>query len=261
MEKIFIRLNKPKRVAQNVPPVILSLTAYKKIVLWTRWAAKKNGWEVSGVGTCLKRHGGYYVNDVWLIEPEKVGAAHVDMDPAHLNKVVQEVSLLRSPKLKGYDKDIKQYMQTGTIGDPEAFMKIADTLANPQGGTLRSLRFHWHSHANFGVGWSGTDERTARRDFCPDADWTISVVTNAQGHFLARQDFPRSQCEPKHELPVFLLHSIPGNISSKYLREYNNKHRNHVKVTPAESLFDEMADLIGDTRLPFNPGTPTARDA
>ncbi len=47
------------------------------------------------------------------------------------------------------------------------------------------IRLWWHSHVNFDVFWSGTDEATIN-DF--HADWMLSIVTNKKNENKARLD-------------------------------------------------------------------------
>lgn len=149
----------------SAPALTLSPTAFKKIHYWTHRAGKHQR-ECSGLGTITERDGDYYVDNVWLIKPERIGQAHVDMDP-------------------------------------QAVMELMMDLYS-SGKKMSKLRFHWHSHATFGVGWSATDEDTCRNLFCTDAPWTVSLVVNVYGHHLARMDFPKTKDEPIHKLPVRL---------------------------------------------------------
>lgn len=217
MDRLFIKLNNVPRNEQ-LPTIVLSLTAYRKVSLWTKLAADINNWEVSGLGTILAKHGGLFVSDVWLIKPSRVGGAHVEQDPAAINALMRK-------------------LYTG-------------------GRDIKNLRFLWHSHANFGVGWSGTDDQTAREDFCPDAPWTVNLVTNAQGQFLARQDFPKTRDDPKNNLPVRLLIPITAGLSRKYREQYNHDHEQHMakyeanrkaaNVENVNDLYNTLDDLEDD---------------
>jgi hypothetical protein len=200
--------------------LVLSLTAFKKIRLWTCLGADRYNVEVSGLGLIKPKHQGLFVSDVWLIRPEKIGAAHVDMLGSSVQELMMEV-LTRSSKYKHLRTCVEEYYTTGVVSDFRAFDEFTDLLARSKG--LKTLRFHWHSHAKFGVSWSGVDEATARHDFCPDANWTVSLVTNQKGHFLARQDFPKTRHEPRHNLSVWLFLGLPRHISRKYRQIFDTR--------------------------------------
>jgi hypothetical protein len=151
---------------KEAPALYLSQRAFKKIHYWVQRAGHYNR-ECSGLGTISEKSDGYYVDNAWLIKPERIGQAHVDMDPMAVMELQMDL----------YEKKIPG----------------------------SKLRFHWHSHAHFGVGWSGVDEETCRNLFCTDAPWTISMVVNVYGHHLARMDFPATKHEPIHNLPVRMV--------------------------------------------------------
>lgn len=226
MKKTLLRLNNDINEGHDVPKLILSLTAYRKMTIWTHLAADLRKWEVSGLGTCLKKHGGYFVSDVWLIEPQKVAGASVDQDPAAINALIQNL-----------------VMGTGEIRESKDSNKISFV----GGRDIVNIRFLWHSHVDFGVGWSGTDDKTARFDFCPDAKWTINLVLNTKGHFLARMDFPEENHALKEEairqgsnkivdttinkLPIYLLIGNTNKQAKAIEDRYLQAHEKFLKRT------------------------------
>jgi len=219
MDKLFLRLNhRETNKDPNCPVLVLSVQAYRKLMFWTKYASEVNKWEVSGLGTVQPRHGGYFVSNVWLIKPEAVGAAHADMDGHGVASLMQ-----------------KLFYGTGEMRET-----TGDNVSYVGGRDLKNLRFLWHSHNNFGVGWSGTDNRTAKLEFCQDAKWTINLNLNAMGHMIARMDFPvknhkllvKAKAENKgsmkdttiYELPIRLLVPIAKSQVESYRAEYVETH-------------------------------------
>lgn len=170
---------------EHYPRLELTTKAYQKIHYWTHCAEPK---ECSGLGVVRKLDSrAYIVDDVYLIKPEMQRGLMVDMDPVAIQQLICEI----------YEKTPNR---------------------------LQNLRFLWHTHGNCGVGWSGTDDKTCREVLCPDADWTINLVVNTQGHHLARMDFPKTKEEPIHGIPVYLRTPIYENKRAQLQEEYDLKH-------------------------------------
>jgi hypothetical protein len=215
MEMNLLRLNSAK-IDDKKPQILLSQMAFKKIMYWTKYAAFKHNVETSGLGTILVRHGHLFVSDVWLIKPKHVRGAYVEQDPVAIQELMN-----------------KLFMGTG-----EPIIGKSDKVSFKGGRDPKNLRFLWHSHANFGVGWSGTDSETAMFDFCPDAKWTVNMVVNAKGHFLSRMDFPkqnhlaREKLPPGaripdsaiHDLPVHLVVPVDGGMAKRLTKVYKDAH-------------------------------------
>ena len=53
---------------------------------------------------------------------------------------------------------------------------------------MADLKGWWHTHYNFGVFWSGTDDDTAQSNAQLAEDWSLSIVINQKGDWLARVD-------------------------------------------------------------------------
>lgn len=196
MKKLFTRLT--WREAVGVPMLVLSMAAFKRIQYWTKQAALLNR-EVSGLGLVSELKDYYYVSEAWVIKPERIGGAHVHMDPM----AIQE--------------------------------RMFDLFQ--RGKRLSQLRFLWHSHANFGVGWSRDDDETARDIFGADSPWTINLVTNSKGSFLARMDFPSSKEEPIHDLPVRLEIPVYAPMERKLELQYAEAHIDLVNVVTSPSVI------------------------
>jgi len=240
---LFVRLNPPADVPKDTPNVVLSHIAFKKMRLWTQLGAEIGKVEVSGMGIVFPKFQSLYVSDIFLIKPEKIGAAQVDMDGKSVQELMMEV-MTRGPKFKGFKEQLRIYQETGTFTDPDAFVLFADLL--DRSNKLRNLRFHWHSHNNFGVGWSGVDNKTATEEFCPDAKWTVSIVTNARGDFLARQDFPKSRGATRHNLPVWLYLGIPSHMSKRYRKDYDDKVGAFMRGPAQQEFLQEVVDNDDD---------------
>lgn len=244
VDKLFLRLNPYSEQRKNTDPaLILSLTAWKKMRIWTQMGSDLNGVEISGLGFVTPRHGGLFVSDIFLIRPEKIGPATVDMDGAAVQELMWEVST-RGPRFARFHPHLKELVETGMISDPIVFADFADVIC--KGTNLRNLRFAWHSHNNFAVGWSGRDDQTARYDFCPDAKWTVSLVTNVAGHMLARQDFPKLKREPVHDLAVWLYLGVPSQLSEKYRNEYSRKVGDFIRTVKYSPTFASLLGKGGD---------------
>jgi len=244
MDKLFLRLNhRETNKDPNCPVLVLSVQAYRKLMFWTKYASEVNKWEVSGLGTVQPRHGGYFVSNVWLIKPEAVGAAHADMDGHGVASLMQ-----------------KLFYGTGEMRET-----TGDNVSYVGGRDLKNLRFLWHSHNNFGVGWSGTDNRTAKLEFCQDATWTINLNLNAMGHMIARMDFPvknhklltKAKAENKgsmkdttiYELPIRLLVPIAKSQVESYRAEYVETHE--LKMRSKLSSFQRLSseEINGDADI------------
>jgi len=103
--------------------------------------------EVSGLGTIIRdEKGRYIVDDVFLLDQESSGA----------------------------DTDLK----------PEAISELMVEMMKKNEDPSR-LKFWWHSHANMGVFWSGTDDTCAET---LSREFAFSLVVNKSGEKLCRLD-------------------------------------------------------------------------
>ncbi len=76
MHNIMLRITPPEKEnpSEETPFLIFSERAFKRINYWTHLAGQLNR-EVSGVGTIMPRHGGYYVEQAFLLQPTLYGSA------------------------------------------------------------------------------------------------------------------------------------------------------------------------------------------
>ena len=186
MENLLVPLLHPNPNDTTKPPLIITDKAFTKMTYWTKVAKDKNR-EVSGIGLITKKYGGFFVDTVWLIGASKVSRGHVEQDVSQV-----------------YEKMTELYMS--------------------KKASIQNLRFLWHSHVDFEVFWSGTDEENCRKTFCPDAPWTVNLVMNTRGHFLARVDYPSKKGEPDNRIPIYLRVPLRAPKARKLLSEYQEKN-------------------------------------
>lgn len=250
MQRLFVPLNEPAQNWQNSTKnvVILSVQAFKKIRHWTIQASRDYNWETSGLGTVTMRHGGLYVHDVWLLKPERVGAANVDQDPAAIGALMSDL-----------------YQGTG---EPRISEKTGQFLGFKGGKDLKNLRLLWHTHNDFGVGWSGPDDRTAKYDFAPDAEWTINLVTNRRGDVLCRQDFPAANYQLRkqgkeassttvHNLPVVMLVPVSKGMTEDLTEDFNGKHHKFINQKTQDRFQSDFTSLFGGIPVEELPASPS----
>jgi len=104
--------------------------------------------EISGLGTVEVEDGFPVITDIHLFEQE-VSAASTDLSADDISKFLAESVRLNLDVAK--------------------------------------LRLWWHSHANMGVFWSGTDTGTINTCF-GGCDWMVSIVGNRKNEFKTRVD-------------------------------------------------------------------------
>ena len=178
------------KVRDSGHTVILHQKAFKKIRFWVLTAAER-GHEVAGVATIIQKGREYHVTDAYLVEPTHVSGGYVEMNPQALANFLLKCSM------------------EGKV-------------------SVKNLRCMWHSHVRMNVFWSGTDEDNARNLFCPDSPWTVNLVTNVQGDWLARMDFPKVRCNPILDIPLQLQTDLNEEEALALRREYEVKHPNSV---------------------------------
>ncbi len=82
-----------------------------------------------------------------------------------------------------------QYDSTGyTELDDRALAKLQIGLYKKKVPS-NHFRFWWHTHYNFNVFWSGTDDDNATTLAKANGDWELSLVINQAGEFRCRADF------------------------------------------------------------------------
>jgi hypothetical protein len=101
-------------------------------------------------------------------------------------------------------------------------LAVASFIASaPERGIAReNIRLWWHSHATYGVGWSGDDE-VAIQSFGA-GPWCVSIVGNHDGEYKARLDF-----FPGGPVPLRLTH--PARLVTRYSTEDARRVRAEIK--------------------------------
>lgn len=69
----------------------------------------------------------------------------------------------------------------------------------------KMVRIWWHTHYNFDVFWSGTDDDCSQLLAQTNGEWSVSLVINQAGDWLARADFVKPVRLTIDEIPVFLI--------------------------------------------------------
>lgn len=138
-----------KLTFDNPPKIVISKKAWDKMYVWTHLAKG----EVSGLGV---------VNEVM----DKIGRLD--------HYLIMDVYL-----------PIQECTGTTTDIEPEMVLQCTQ-MAIGDGYKFEDLRFWFHSHAEMGVFWSGTDEATAKR-LSAEANF-ISVVMNKKSEVKGRID-------------------------------------------------------------------------
>lgn len=196
--------------------VVFEYDALQKIKEWTKCTVK----EISGM--LLVDHVGntFTVLDVFLLKQTNT-AGYTDIDDEALGKLV-------------YDLAIKDKEDNGT--------------------RCAQLRGWWHSHANMGTFWSGTDNE------CIDSkiddrgpEWWLSIETNRNGVLRARLDIkqPRMMID---ELQWSVKEHIPTELKEFCKKEYDEKVTQQTYNWPnCHGGYDHDYDIYDyrsrDTRL------------
>lgn len=141
--------------------VILSRKAHLKMTYYI----EEIDYEISGLGSVVKKGNDLYVEDIFLFE-QKVSAAQTTLDTGDVDKFFDE-------------------MMKRECVDEEAREKLFDDVGN--------IKLWWHSHNDMAVFWSKTDTDTQESlDLDHDVDnWWLSIVGNNAGDRKAKLDIYR----------------------------------------------------------------------
>jgi len=137
--------------------------------------------EISGMGEVKKEGILLYVTDVWLLKQECTGAS-----------TTIKAEALADLRAEMYQK------------------KLA----------LDGFRLWWHSHADMGVFWSGTDTSTMKA-LMVDIDWMLSIVVNKKRELRARVDFrePLEMHVDNLKVMVDTMHIVDEDELKKEVKE------------------------------------------
>lgn len=157
--------------------------------------------EISGIGKSEIINGDIYLRDV-IIFKQKCTGASTDLDEQDMARV--------------------QYQMT----------KAGDDLKN--------WNVWWHSHANMGVFWSGTDTTTIN-EHANNGSFLVSLVTNHKGEFKTRVDTFPKDVSP-FDIVTFV--NVQDDIPTTILPVENNPERyNEID----EILNKAYADVTEET--------------
>lgn len=125
--------------------------------------------EFSALGMVEETDGGFVVTKIFLPK-QTCGAADTELDQAAVAQLLTEL--------------------------------------DASGEDISGLRLWAHSHADFKVFWSGTDEGTVRQ--LANGEWTLALVVNKAGERRCRLDLWTPVHVTLDELPVSVFHEDLG---------------------------------------------------
>jgi len=137
---------------------------------------------------------------------------------------------------------------TTTVLDQDKIMEfITDLINDGKDEIVNRLRLWWHSHADFGVFWSGTDRNTIN-SMNADPVW-ISIVGNKRGNKLVSVDYynPRISIDDVN-LGVIKteknLDNIYENCKKEIEEKVNESPFGFYKNIKREKELDEMNKIL-----------------
>lgn len=154
------------------------------------------------------------------------------------NAANSEVSGLFCVRLSGsifYVYDVFLPEQNGSSGftriDGHASGRLYGYLQRKYGMQgMADLKGWWHTHYTFGMFWSGTDDDTAQSNAILAEDWSLSIVINQAGHWLARVDVVSPIPVMVDELPITF---VPDKVKHSK-RDYHRDIKRWVSPFPVE---------------------------
>lgn len=133
----------------------------------------------------------------------------------------------------------KQYCSSGyTELDDRANARLQQRLYR-MGKDLTHYRFWWHTHYNFNVFWSGTDDNNAEELARANGEWELSLVINQKGEWRCRVDFmkqihPMLNYEAHYLVDQMEVLLIPNSTYRRRKRNFRSDIRRWVR--PMEEL-------------------------
>lgn len=98
---------------------------------------------------------------------------------------------------------------------------------------MGDLKGWWHTHYNFNVFWSGTDDDTAQKNAELAEDWGLSIVINQKGDWLARVDVIQPIRVMVDKLPITFVPNTKAHAKRDYARDVAK----WVKPFPERKVF------------------------
>lgn len=174
---------------------------------------------------------------------------------------VSGMGLCKIVKGKFVVYDVFFPLQYGSGGytelDDRALAKLQISLYNKK-IPADNFRFWWHTHYNFNVFWSGTDDNNATTLARANGQWELSLVINQAGEYRCRADFFKKV----HPLVSEPVHVLVDNMEV-YTIKNSKRHRAkpHYKadvkrwVRPMSELPEKQKPKI-EICAPINNWTP-----
>ena len=114
------------------------------------------------------------------------------------------------------------YTELDDLATPRLITRLHKTKRATQ-----DLRFWWHTHYNFGVFWSTTDDNNAREMVETNGDWLLSIVVNQAGDYRCRVDTVKPVRATLDKLTVYISQDGPKQESRK--RNFKADIRKYVR--------------------------------
>lgn len=126
-------------------------------------------------------------------------------------------------------EDAKIFKQTcsagGTTLNGESLSRFIVELAR-NGENPHDWRLWWHSHVDFGVMWSGTDEAAISELTGETGSELVSICINKHSDIIARRDRDNRE----EDLKVYILPRIDLRIYANCEREFKKKVTHHTYI-------------------------------
>jgi len=171
------KMTDSEKVEVKVDDIGLKVEMTERIYARLQGYVDEAGGEISGMGEIVRDGDTFRVTEVYLLEQECSGA------DTHLEAM--------------------------------SIAKLREEL-DKQGKAQDGFKLWWHSHANMGVFWSGTDNATAEM-LVSDSDWMVSIVMNKEGEILARLDITTPFKLTVNKLPVYVV--TEGVVDSEDIKK------------------------------------------
>lgn len=110
---------------------------------------------------------------------------------------------------------------------------------------MGDLKGWWHTHYTGAVFWSGTDDDQAQANAELAEDWSLSIVINQSGHWLARVDVVDPIPVMVDKLPIVF---VPNTTEKHAKRDYLRDVTRWVSPFPSERTVFIDRKSVSDTK-------------
>ena len=138
--------------------------------------------EISGLGTISKQYNHFIIEDVFLFKQQNTSAS-TTLD-------VEEITAMLVGKMQK-NEDVS------------------------------NIKLWWHSHANMGVFWSGTDDSTINN--FDNKEYLISLVSNKEGQILCRFDLYHPIRLTIDDIKYTIIFDEENDLKEECKKEYDEK--------------------------------------